>query len=215
MGSKNRCALHVRKTFYLIWIADFTSLTALTGCTVWARGTKHDKCDPIWQSFVTAATEHIHIHIDIHTYTYIYFYFFFFRRDYTSSKYSATSAVVGVSPCVCVLPCLSLLLRHLCVVCCLCALFVACRYTHIHAIKVVVLEAQRLSKLWRELNEYETKISYTVWQLCTQKQRRNTTYIHTYTHIHAYSIPSQAQKLLTCWGLGTALSKYRHIHTYI
>lgn len=36
------------------------------------------------------------------------------------------------------------------------------------------------------------------------------TYIH--MHICMY-IPSQAQKLLTCRGLGTAQSKYRHIHS--
>lgn len=121
--------------------------------------------------------------------------------DYTSSKYSATSATLWACRCcmsvcvtvcsmcacvcVCMSSCLSLLLRHLCSMlivhsfCCVYTLTPAYTHTDKHTRRQVNKHAciTKAVKTLARTNEHGNNISYTVWQP-----------LHTPTHTYAYSM---------------------------
>lgn len=146
--------------------------------------------------------------------------------DYTSSKYSATSATLWACRCcvsvcmwvfaLCMTVCVCMCVCHLvwafyydtCVVCLLWALFVACTHlhphTHTHTRRQVNKHAciTKAVKTLARTNEHGNNISYTVWQP-----------LHTHTHTYAACCIWMCAKaslkllLLTDKGLGTAAAQ--------
>lgn len=144
--------------------------------------------------------------------------------DYTSSKYSATSATLWACRCcvsVCVWMfalCVSVCVCHLvwafyydtCVVCWLCALFVACTHlhphTHTHTQRNTpvdrltnMLALQRLSKLWQEQMNMEITSVIQFDSHCA--------HAHTACGIWMCAKASLKLLLLTDKGLGTAAAQ--------